>query len=256
MYNDQILLADLAAIRANAPLVHNITNYVVMNNTANALLAIGASPVMAHAREEVEQMVAIASALVVNVGTLSEPWVDAMELAMRAAVKRGIPVVYDPVGAGATEYRNQVNRRLLSAATPTIIRGNGSEILSLVNTATSTKGVDSTATSTDALQAAKVLSKRTGAVVVISGQRDYIVQGEELLINDFGVELMGRVTGMGCTATAICGAFAAVNPDPMQAAIGAMRLMGQCGEAAYRVTQSPGSFQVAFLDALYRCAGF
>lgn len=251
MYNDQIFLTDLAAIRDTAPLVHNITNFVVMNNTANALLCVGASPVMAHAVQEVEQMVSIASSLVINVGTLSDSWVDAMELAMLEANRRGIPVIYDPVGAGATEYRNQVNRRLLATASPTIIRGNGSEIMSLINTSVSTKGVDSTAASSDALQAAKALSLSTGAVVVISGQKDYIVNGEEVFVNEFGVELMGRITGMGCTATAICGAFAAVNPNPMQAAIGAMRLMGLCGQAAYRKTQSPGSFQVAFLDALY-----
>lgn len=252
-YSTEDFQKDIVAIGQKSPLVHNITNYVVMNNTANALLSIGASPVMAHAIEEVAQMVGIASSLVVNVGTLSHEWVDAMEVAMQEATRLGVPIVYDPVGAGATAYRNQVNERLLKAGKITIIRGNGSEIMALVNTSITTKGVDSTADSSDAVGAAKLLASTTGAVVVISGATDYIVAPDGVVYeNEFGVSLMNRVTGMGCTATAVCGAFAAVNKDAAQAALGAMRLMGMAGEMAYEKTQAPGSFQVEFLDSLYK----
>lgn len=262
-----LLQDDIAAIRSHAPLVHNITNFVVMNNTANALLSLGASPVMAHAAEEVEDMVSIASALVVNVGTLSHAWVEAMELAMRRAASLGVPIVYDPVGAGATPYRNSVNVRLLSAATPTIIRGNGSEIMALAadlapalseceTIAAQTKGVDSTASSDAALEAAKRLSSALGSVVVISGPRDYIVSGSSVQTNDHGTPMMARVTGMGCTSSALCGAFMAVRRnDPATAALHAMQTMGMAGEKALAQASGPGSFQVAFLDALYNIKG-
>lgn len=251
------LRCDVAAIRERSPLVHNITNFVVMNNTANALLAVGASPVMAHAEEEVEDMVRLAGALVVNVGTLSPEWVRGMERAMHAAQEAGVPIVYDPVGAGATPYRNAVNDRLLRGARPAIIRGNGSEILAVaagfgLGAAAQTKGVDSTARSDAAVAAASALSEHLQSVVVISGPTDYIVNGNEIRENGHGTPMMARVTGMGCTATAVCGAFATVNGDPAAAALHAMTLMGLCGEQAAMRAEGPGSFQAAFLDALYR----
>lgn len=256
MERNDSLRRDVAAIREQAPLVHNITNFVVMNNTANALLALGASPVMAHAEEEVEDMVRLSKALVVNVGTLSAEWVRGMERAMCAAHEAGVPIVYDPVGAGATPYRNEVNKRLLTMAPPTIIRGNGSEIMAVaagfeLGASAQTKGVDSTAASDAAVAAASALSERLKAVVVVSGPTDYVVNGNEVLENHHGTPIMARVTGMGCTATAVCGAFAAVNGDPAAAALNAMALMGLCGERALANSNGPGSFQVAFLDALY-----
>jgi hydroxyethylthiazole kinase len=257
MKQNESLRRDVAAIRTQAPLVHNITNFVVMNNTANALLAVGASPVMAHAVEEVEEMVRLAGALVVNVGTLSPEWVCGMERAMHTAREVGVPIVYDPVGAGATAYRNVTNERLLNVAAPTIIRGNGSEIQAVaagfgLGSTARTKGVDSTAGSEAAVAAACALSERLGAVVVVSGPTDYIVSGNTVRENSYGTPLMTRVTGMGCTATAVCGAFAAVNADAAEAAANAMTLMGRCGEQAALAANGPGSFQVAFLDALYR----
>lgn len=257
MERNESLRRDVAAIREQSPLVHNITNYVVMNNTANALLAVGASPVMAHSEEESADMAQLAGALVINVGTLSPEWVRGMECAMRAASEAGIPIVYDPVGAGATPYRNQVNDHLLRVARPTIVRGNGSEIMAVaagfgLGATTRTKGVDSTAGSDAAVAAASALSEHLRTTVVISGPTDYIVCGDRVLENRYGTPMMARVTGMGCTATAICGAFAAVNDDPAEAALNAMTLMGLCGEEALANSQGPGSFQVAFLDALYR----
>lgn len=245
------LKKDLQLVRAQSPLVHNITNYVVMNNTANALLAVGASPVMAHAVEEVADMIQIASALVINMGTLSERWVEAMLLAGKAATAKGIPVVFDPVGVGATPYRNEVAAKIMSECRPTIIRGNGSEIMALLNTNIKTKGVDSTASSNVALDAAKTLAKESGAVVVISGQDDYITDGNKVCIVHNGSTLMAKVTGMGCTATALTGAFAAVNPNALEAATSAMAVMGLVGELAAEKAAGPGSLQMHFLDCLY-----
>lgn len=245
------LMSDLSLLREKSPLVHNITNYVVMNNTANALLAIGASPVMAHAVDEVKDMVAIASVLVINMGTLSEKWVDAMLLAGKAAQEKGIPVVFDPVGVGATPYRNQVAASIVSVCKPSVIRGNASEIMSLAKENTTTKGVDSTASSNAALDAAKRLALETGAVVVISGEEDFITDGKTVRSVKNGSALMPKVTGMGCTATAIVGAFAAVNPNLLEAATHAMTAMGVAGEIAAQKAEGPGTMQLHFLDALH-----
>lgn len=244
------LEANLQALRNTAPLVHNITNFVVMNFTANALLAVGASPVMAHAVEEVEDMVAIAGALVVNIGTLSPRWVEGMKAAMKKAAELGKPIILDPVGAGATPYRNKALTELLETAPPTIIRGNGSEILALAGANIQTKGVDSTADSADSIDAAYALSERFGAVVSVSGAVDVIVHGQRTGWVSNGVPLMTKVTGMGCSASAIAGAFAAICPDPFEAAVSAAATMGVCGELAYRNAKLPGSFQIAFLDTL------
>ncbi|WP_221394060.1 hydroxyethylthiazole kinase [Dyadobacter sp. NIV53] len=241
---------NLATLRQKSPLVHNITNFVVMNFTANALLAIGASPVMAHAVEEVADMVSIAGALVVNIGTLSPVWVEGMKLAMKKASELGKPIILDPVGAGATPYRNQVLSELLDITPPTIIRGNASEILALAGIRIQTKGVDSTANSTDSLEAAKALSNRYGCVVSVSGAIDVIVDGEKIAYAENGVALMTRVTGMGCSASAIAGAFASIESDAFKAAISAAVTMGICGEIAFQKAQLPGSFQIAFLDTL------
>ncbi len=248
----QDIYMDIERIRETSPLIHNITNYVVMNNTANALLALGASPVMAHAVEEVEEMTGIARALVINIGTLSETWVRAMMLAVRKAGDLGIPIVLDPVGAGATSYRTRICHELIHAVPPAIIRGNASEIMALTTAEAKTKGVDSSDSSGAALEAARQLNAATGSVVCISGEVDYIV-GEGMVITvENGHALMTKVTGMGCTATAVCGAFAAVNPSFSAAAAGAMTVMGIAGEMAAESSQGPGSQQVDFLDVLFR----
>lgn len=251
MINIQALQNDLNKVRQQSPLVHNITNFVVMNNTANALLSIGASPVMAHALEEVEEMVQIASSLVINIGTLNPQWVEGMIKAGKAALERGIPVIFDPVGAGATSYRTNVCKQILEICKPAIIRGNASEIMALVNKRTQTKGVDSTETSNSALDSAQQLALKSGAIVVISGPTDYITDGThtEVVIN--GDPLMTRVTGMGCTATAITGAFAAVNPNRLEAATHAMAVMSIAGELAAAKASGNGSMQVFFLDELH-----
>lgn len=247
-----MLWRDIVRIREQSPLVHNITNYVVMNTTANALLAVGASPVMAHAIEEVEAMVGLARALVLNIGTLSGPWIESMLRAGREARRRGIPVVLDPVGSGATALRTATAVRLLEETAPTIVRGNASEIASLAGAQGATKGVDSTRASEATLDAARALAGRWHCVVSISGPVDFIVSESAVLRVENGHPMMPRVTGLGCTASALTGAFAAVNPSPLEAAAHAMALMGIAGELAGELSPGPGSFQVHFLDALYR----
>jgi hydroxyethylthiazole kinase len=240
------------AVRDKAPVVHSITNYVVMNSTANALLALGASPVMAHAEEEMEEMVGIASALVINIGTLSPAWVRSMFRAAEAARTRKIPIVLDPVGAGATSYRTRTARELIQAVPPEIIRGNASEIMALLETTAKTKGVDSTASSDAAVEIGRALHEKCGSVVCISGETDYTVGPAGIIETRNGHPLMTRVTGLGCTASALCGAFAAVTPDPALAAAEAMAVMGIAGEIAFSRSEGPGSLQLHFLDALYR----
>lgn len=244
-------MADVEAVRHRSPLVHSITNYVVMNNTANALLAIGASPVMAHWVAEMEEMTAIAGTLVINIGTLDDQWIEGMIAAGVAASKRGTPIVLDPVGAGATSQRTATALRIIDECKPTIIRGNGSEIMALVDASVKSKGVDSSAASSDALGAAKELALSSGAVVVISGPTDYITDGQRVETISNGNPIMTSVTGMGCTATAMVGAFAAVNPDPMEAALHAMAVMGIAGQRAAAYSKGSGSMQLNFLDELY-----
>lgn len=251
MFNNNQIIKALIKLREKSPLVHNITNYVVMNNTANALLAIGASPVMAHAVEEVEDMVSIASSLVINMGTLSEKWVEAMILAGKKATEKSIPIVFDPVGVGATPYRIQVAQQIIEQCNPTIIRGNASEIMALSNTDMITKGVDSTESSHSALESAKLLALKKNTVVVISGTTDYITDGNNVISIMNGNTLMAKVTGMGCTASAINGAFAGIEENSLYAAAASMAIMGIAGEIAVEKSRGPGSLQMNFIDELY-----
>lgn len=249
------LWSDLEAVRERAPLVHSITNLVVMNFNANALLAVGASPVMAHAHEEVREMVGIADALVLNIGTLEPDWIRAMQLALRSALAREIPVVLDPVGAGATPYRDQALVELLETGSPTVLRGNASEILSMGGLAGGTRGVDSSAVSDAAVFAARGLARELGCVVCISGADDHIVDagGRHVTLSN-GHPWMTRVTGVGCSASALIGAFAAVQPDPWRATVAAMACLGVVGELAVERTQAAGAgvgrLQIELLDGL------
>ena len=242
---------DLWTIRQRSPLVHNITNYVVMNTTANALLSLGASPVMAHAGEEVAEIAGVASALVINIGTLSPAWISAMFTAAKTAREKGIPIILDPVGAGATGFRTDTARDLIRETPPDIIRGNGSEIMALSLAEVATKGVDSTSDSDSALESARNLNLVFNCVVCVTGATDYIVEGEKSIRVNNGHPLMPKVTGLGCTASAVCGAFAAVNPEFSSAAAHAMAVMGIAGEIAAEQANGPGTLQLHFLDALY-----
>ena len=241
----------LARIREEKPLIHNITNYVVMNFTANTLLAMGASPVMAHAVNEVEEMVSFARALVINIGTLSNPWIEAMFLAGKKATEKGVPIVLDPVGSGATSLRTETTRRIVKEVKPTIIRGNASEILSIGASGTVTKGVDSLHEVDQAAGIATATARETHSVVAVTGKVDLITDGTRIIRCRNGHPLMGRVTGTGCAATATIAAFAAVTPDAMEAAAAGLAFFGLAGEMAAAKAQSPGSFMIALIDALY-----
>lgn len=240
----------LDAVRARRPLVHNITNYVAMTLSANVLLALGASPAMVHALEEVEDFVAISDALVVNIGTLSPPWVGAMRRAVLAANEARKPWVLDPVGCGATPYRTSTAAEL-AAFRPTIIRANASEIMSLAGaTGEGPKGVDSTARSDEAREAARMLARRTGAVVAVTGVVDYATDG----VNDIRVEggdaLMPLSTALGCSLSAVTAAFAAVS-EPMTAAVSALAVFGAAGAEAARRCRGPGHLPAELCDALH-----
>jgi hydroxyethylthiazole kinase len=238
-------------VRTRSPLVHNITNYVVMNNTANALLAVGASPIMAHAHSEVQDMTSICQSLVINIGTLDEYWVKSMLLAAEKAHQLNKPWVLDPVGAGATSYRNNTISALLGYK-PTVIRGNASEIMALAKDNTNpTKGVDSTAESNEAVAAAKMIADEYKTLVCISGKTDIIVGNDTLVYIDNGDALMTKVTGLGCSATAVIGAFIAVIDNKVEALVVATALFSIAGELAAKECTGPGSLQMNLLDKLH-----
>jgi hydroxyethylthiazole kinase len=242
--------ASLQAIRKGAPLVHNITNFVSMEVVANCLLALGASPAMVHAEEEVEDFVALASALVVNIGTLSPPWVAAMKRAAARASALKRPWVLDPVGAGATPYRTRSALELIELR-PIVIRGNASEILALVGAAAGpTKGVDSSHASDAAVDAAQQIATTSGAVVVVTGEVDRITDGERWRKVSNGDARMTRVTALGCAASAVIGAFLTVEPDPVEAATQGLAVFGLAGERAATRAAGPGSLRWRIVDEL------
>lgn len=237
-------------VKEKAPLVQNITNYVVMNNTANALLALGASPIMAHAKSEVEDMVQIVSAVVINIGTLDEYWVEGMLKTAKKCMEIQKPWILDPVGAGATPFRKDVLGKLLEFR-PQIIRGNASEIMSLSKANIKSKGVDSTHSSSEALDAGKKLAEAYDCIVCVSGEIDYVISKDRMVSLHNGHALMAKVTGMGCTASALIGAFAGVTTDYFMATVAAMGVMGVAGEVAAEKAAGPGTLQLHFYDALY-----
>jgi hydroxyethylthiazole kinase len=241
----------LRELRERKPLVHQITNYVVMNETANATLALGALPVMAHSREEVEEMVALAGALVLNIGTLSPHWVEAMLLAGKAANEQGVPVVLDPVGAGATRFRTETARRLLDEVNVAVLRGNQGEVATLVGVEAEVRGVESIGVVGEPAELARVAARNLGLVASVTGPVDHVSDGDRILAVANGHELLAAVTGTGCMSSAITGCFLAVAQDrPLEAAAGALAAFGVAGEDAARDAKGPGSFHVGLYDAL------
>jgi hydroxyethylthiazole kinase len=242
----------LRHIRERRPLVHQITNFVVMNETANATLAIGALPVMAHAPEEVAEMATVAGALVLNIGTLTREWVDSMILAGRAANAATVPVVLDPVGAGATTLRTQSAQRILHEVAVAIVRGNAAEVASLAGRSAEIRGVESMGTSDAAGDLATTAAAALGCVVAVTGAVDAVSDGTTTLCIANGHPLLATVTGTGCIASAITGCFAAVNErTPLSAAVEALVALGVAGEDAATQSRGPGSFHVALYDALH-----
>jgi hydroxyethylthiazole kinase len=242
--------ATLGMIRERRPLVHNLTNYVVMNETANAILALGALPVMAHAREEVEEMVGLAGALVLNIGTLSEDWVEAMLLAGAAANERGVPVVLDPVGAGATAYRTRTAKRILDDVDVAVLRGNPGEVATLVGVEAEVRGVESVGGGGDPAALARDAARTLGVVASVTGAVDHVSDGERSAAISNGHELLAAITGTGCMSTALTGCFLAGKEDAFEAAAEALVAFGVAGEDAAANAKGPGSFHVALYDAL------
>ncbi len=243
--------AALEDLRARRPLVHNITNYVAMTVSANVLLALGASPAMVHAEEEVEDFVAISDALAVNIGTLSPSWVAAMQAAANKAKALGKPWVLDPVGCGATPYRTRVSADL-AALSPSAIRGNASEIMSLAGqVGAAGKGVDSNARAEEATDSAAALAARVGSVVAVTGATDYVSDGQSRVAIHAGHALMPLSTALGCALSAVTAAFTAVRP-PREAAIAALAVFGAAGSVAAANCKGPGHLPAELCDALYR----
>jgi hydroxyethylthiazole kinase len=243
----------LREIRKKHPLIHHITNFVVMNSTANVTLAIGASPVMAHAHEEMESMTAFAGALNLNIGTLTPYWLDAMFMAGKKAGEKGIPIILDPVGSGATPFRTEAVKRIIAELPVTVIRGNASEIMSLFAPEDEIKirGVDSLETVDAVRDGAHRLAGTLKKIIAVTGEVDFVTNGEQAIEVHNGHPMFGLVTGTGCAATTAVSCFCSVEPDPLAAAAAALGYYGLAGEEAARISNGPGSFQTALYDALY-----
>lgn len=239
----------LSAMRTAAPLVHNITNFVAMNVQANVLLAMGASPAMVHAREEVAEFAGLAQALTVNIGTADAAWAAGMEEAAGVMERAGRPWVFDPVGVGATRFRQDLSARLLDLR-PTVVRGNASEILALVGLGGAARGVDAGDAVADAEEAARLLARRTGGVVAVSGPVDFVTDGARALRVANGHPMMAKITVMGCSLNGVIAAFC-VDQPVLEATAAALSAYGLAGETAGALAAGPGSFVPGFLDALH-----
>ncbi len=245
-------------IIAQNPLVLNLTNHVVMNHTANGLLAIGASPIMSVETDEIEDLVQISSAIVINMGTLDHAFVDRALLAAHTAKKCNKPVIFDPVGAGASKFRQKASEEILKTRAVSLIRGNASEIMALATVGDSMgRGVDSCHEAQDAAMAAKSLAKNHQSAVAISGARDIIIHQKQQAFVDIDVPVMTKITGMGCLSSALCGACIAVGKDDVfSAALAAMLVMSVAGSEAYKKTQNIGLFSPYFMDSLNHISSY
>ena len=242
----------LTRIRETHPLIHHITNFVVMNDTANATLGVGALPVMAHAKDEVAEMVGAAGALVLNPGTLTREWVEAMLIAGRRANELHVPVVYDPVGVGATRLRNETGQRFLDELRLAVVRGNSGEIGALAGAGGVVKGVESVEGVHDPMRVARELAHTYQTVVAITGKRDIVSDGARILGVDNGHAMLKTITGTGCMATTIIAAFCAVERDYLVATAAGLAYYGLAAQQAGQRAEGPGSFRTALLDALYQ----
>jgi hydroxyethylthiazole kinase len=239
----------LRTLRERKPLIHQITNYVVMNETANATLAIGALPVMAHAPEEVEEMASVAGALVLNIGTLSRAWIDAMLLAGKAANQANVPVVLDPVGAGATVFRTDTARRILDEVDVAVVRGNAAEVATLAGIRAEIRGVESVGVDAGGAAVAHAAATALGTIASVTGAVDHVSDGTRSLAVANGHPYLATITGSGCIASALTGCFVAVDAS-VEGAVAALAALGVAGEDAARDAKGPGTFHANLYDAL------
>jgi hydroxyethylthiazole kinase len=243
------LTAGRSALTDAVPLVHCLTNTVAQTLTANALLAVGAAPAMVDEPLEAEGFAAVASAVLVNLGTVHERTATAMRLAARAAAAAGTPWVLDPVAVGGLAFRTDLAAELLDAR-PTVVRGNASEVMALAGAGAGGRGVDSTAAADEALEAATVLAARTGGVVAVSGEVDLVTDGSRTVRIGGGSVLLTRTTGAGCALGALVAAYVAVTRDALTAAVAAHAHVALAAEAAAAAAAGPGTFAPLWLDAL------
>ncbi|MBO1513726.1 hydroxyethylthiazole kinase [Metabacillus bambusae] len=251
MSNEQIE-STLEKVRQQNPLVHNITNVVVTNFTANGLLALGASPVMAYAREEVADMAKIAGALVLNIGTLTQAEIEAMLIAGKSANEHGVPIIFDPVGAGATPFRTKTARRIVEELSISILRGNAAEIANVIGEEWTIKGVDAGEGTGNTIELAQTAARKLNITVIITGKDDVVTDGQNTYIVHNGHSILTKVTGTGCLLSSVIGAFAAVEKDLLHATVAALTTYGVAAEiAANQIEEAgPGSFQIEFLNQL------
>lgn len=240
----------LASVKEKKPLVHHITNYVTVNDCANITLCIGASPVMAHAENEVSEMASLAGSLVLNIGTLDDQQVGRMLIAGKAAEKKGIPIILDPVGAGATSLRTKTSLSLLRELPISILKGNAGEIGTLAGSEAIVRGVDSGGVTGDPVEITRSLAERLDCTVVMSGRSDIISDGNRILCVDNGHEMMGSISGTGCMAASILGACAAVTSDRVAASAAGLSAFGIAGERAAAKATGPGSFKYSLFDSV------
>jgi hydroxyethylthiazole kinase len=237
-------------VRKNRPLVHHITNYVTVNDCANITICAGGAPIMADAIEEVAEMTGIVDALVLNIGTLNHVQIESMIAAGRKANELKIPIILDPVGAGATRFRTDTARRLLGELEITILKGNAGEIGVIAGADGKVRGVDSAGLSGDPVAIAKVFAARAGLTVVVSGATDIVTDGKRVLLVENGHPMMGSISGTGCMAASVTGTFAAESNDPVLATTAALAAFGIAGERAAAVARGPYSFKFALFDEL------
>ena len=250
MQPDRLDLHALHHFRTRSPLTHCMTNDVVQTFTANVLLALDASPAMVIEAEEAEQFAAVADALLINVGTLTAPRAQAMRRAIERAVAAGKPWTLDPVAVGALAYRTRFCQQILSLK-PAAIRGNASEILALAGMSAGGRGVDTTDTASNALPAAIALARQTNAIVAVTGEVDYVTDGQRTQTITGGDVMMTRVVGTGCALSAVVAASCSLPGDRLDNVVAACGFMKQAGSVAVKQSRGPGSFASAFIDALW-----
>lgn len=251
LVNPYVGSAIMLSIKDKNPVILNLTNLVVQTQTANVLLALGASPIMSHEIDEIDEIVAFSDSVNMNIGTLTHTQIALFHQAAKAANQASVPIVLDPVGAGATKLRTQTSLDLLQDYEIAILRGNPSEIIALEGTSQKTNTIDSKIETHRAIDAAKRLSTQYQTTVVISGQIDYCVKDEKYHAISGGAPIMSQVTGMGCIASSVCAATASLSLNPIDAGIIAMKLMGEVGERAANIAKGCGSFLNCFIDELY-----
>ncbi|MDI3548888.1 MAG: hydroxyethylthiazole kinase [Halanaerobiales bacterium] len=249
------IIIDLEKIKQEKPLIHHLTNYVSANDSANITLSLGASPVMADNPAEVEEVIALAGALVLNIGTIGQGKEGGFFKAVRKANQLNIPVVLDPVGVGASSFRKKVVQELLEKNRIEVIKGNLAEIKSILEIPTKVRGVDSADESKDNQKIAQKMAETYRLISVITGEEDVISDGEEIITVKHGHPLMGQLTGTGCMTTSLIGCFLAVEGKPLIAATGGVLLMGLAGEKAAARASGPGSLRWRLQDEIYKIRG-